>query len=132
MSMSVILQTSLGPIQIELFWRETPKTCRNFLELCKSGYYDGLIFHVRQLVEEFHPLTNRLAVSCDRKSFLASSARQVIQMEMAQVVNRSMVKNLEMNLTDGVRTMRYVEPFHFRECSSLLFVHFMACNSMRG
>ncbi|EFJ18021.1 hypothetical protein SELMODRAFT_6722, partial [Selaginella moellendorffii] len=26
------------------------RTCRNFLELCKAGYYDGITFHVISLV----------------------------------------------------------------------------------
>eukprot|EP00026_Physarum_polycephalum_P017138 Phypoly_transcript_18251.p1 GENE.Phypoly_transcript_18251~~Phypoly_transcript_18251.p1 ORF type:complete len:186 (+),score=9.85 Phypoly_transcript_18251:157-714(+) len=43
--MSVTLNTTFGPITIELFVRDTPLTCRNFLELCKAGYYDGCIFH---------------------------------------------------------------------------------------
>lgn len=49
--MSVELITSHGDITIELYHRECPKTCRNFLELAKSGYYDGLIFH--RLVADF-------------------------------------------------------------------------------
>ena len=44
--MSVVFKTTHGDIEIELFWRQTPKTCRNFVELCKDGYYDGLVFHV--------------------------------------------------------------------------------------
>eukprot|EP00192_Tetraselmis_astigmatica_P014523 CAMPEP_0117697940 /NCGR_PEP_ID=MMETSP0804-20121206/29503_1 /TAXON_ID=1074897 /ORGANISM="Tetraselmis astigmatica, Strain CCMP880" /LENGTH=182 /DNA_ID=CAMNT_0005512237 /DNA_START=358 /DNA_END=906 /DNA_ORIENTATION=- len=36
---------------VELFTRDCPRTCRNFLELAKSGYYDGNIFH--RLVPDF-------------------------------------------------------------------------------
>ncbi|PRP82765.1 hypothetical protein PROFUN_09850 [Planoprotostelium fungivorum] len=43
--MAVVLHTSFGPLEIRLYWRETPKTCRNFMELSKSGYYDGMTFH---------------------------------------------------------------------------------------
>lgn len=43
--MSVRLETSHGPIDIRLFTKETPRTCRNFIELAKHGYYDGIIFH---------------------------------------------------------------------------------------
>eukprot|EP00033_Pygsuia_biforma_P002137 GCRY01002372.1.p1 GENE.GCRY01002372.1~~GCRY01002372.1.p1 ORF type:complete len:187 (+),score=13.57 GCRY01002372.1:223-783(+) len=49
--MSVTLNTSFGVIQINLFYHECPKTCRNFIELAKSGYYDGLLFH--RVVPEF-------------------------------------------------------------------------------
>ena len=41
----VILQTTVGPIDIELWSKETPKACRNFVQLALEGYYDGTIFH---------------------------------------------------------------------------------------
>lgn len=34
-----------GPIEIELYWDEAPKTCKNFWELSKRGYYNGTKFH---------------------------------------------------------------------------------------
>eukprot|EP00163_Fabomonas_tropica_P024168 TRINITY_DN417_c0_g3_i2.p1 TRINITY_DN417_c0_g3~~TRINITY_DN417_c0_g3_i2.p1 ORF type:complete len:187 (-),score=24.51 TRINITY_DN417_c0_g3_i2:50-610(-) len=43
--MAVRLTTTLGDIEITLHPRDTPRTCRNFLELCKHGYYDGVLFH---------------------------------------------------------------------------------------
>lgn len=39
------LHTSLGNIKIELHCDLTPKTCKNFLALCASGYYDKTVFH---------------------------------------------------------------------------------------
>ncbi|KAJ1325064.1 peptidyl-prolyl cis-trans isomerase SDCCAG10 [Microdochium nivale] len=42
---SVILQTTLGDLSVELFAKQTPVTSRNFLQLCMDGYYDGTIFH---------------------------------------------------------------------------------------
>eukprot|EP00743_Colponemidia_sp_Colp-15_P004516 GILK01004870.1.p1 GENE.GILK01004870.1~~GILK01004870.1.p1 ORF type:complete len:184 (-),score=14.15 GILK01004870.1:113-595(-) len=42
---NVMLQTSMGEIEIELYWRHAPKTCRNFYELSKRGYYNGVVFH---------------------------------------------------------------------------------------
>ncbi|KII87131.1 hypothetical protein PLICRDRAFT_55168 [Plicaturopsis crispa FD-325 SS-3] len=41
----VIIETTAGEIDIELWGKETPKTCRNFLALAMEGYYDGVIFH---------------------------------------------------------------------------------------
>ena len=62
----IILKTSVGEIEIELWYillltssdfisnnrlnnflrsKECPKTCRNFVQLCMEGYYDGTIFH---------------------------------------------------------------------------------------
>lgn len=41
----VLLKTSVGDIDIELWTRECPKACRNFIQLCMEGYYNGTIFH---------------------------------------------------------------------------------------
>lgn len=37
--MSVLLETSLGEIVIDLEVDRCPKTCENFLKLCKLKYY---------------------------------------------------------------------------------------------
>ncbi|MGZ5336408.1 MAG: peptidylprolyl isomerase [Solirubrobacterales bacterium] len=39
------LQTSAGPIEIEFFDDDAPKTVENFRKLAGDGFYDGLIFH---------------------------------------------------------------------------------------
>jgi cyclophilin family peptidyl-prolyl cis-trans isomerase len=39
------LHTSEGPIELELFPNEAPKTVDNFTKLANDGFYDGLIFH---------------------------------------------------------------------------------------
>ncbi len=41
----IILQTNYGDISIELDFANTPLTAGNFLNLAKSGFYNGLIFH---------------------------------------------------------------------------------------
>ncbi|XP_068727983.1 spliceosome-associated protein CWC27 homolog isoform X2 [Montipora capricornis] len=41
----VLLITTSGEIDIELWSKEAPKACRNFIQLCLEGYYDGTIFH---------------------------------------------------------------------------------------
>ncbi|KAG0004744.1 Peptidyl-prolyl isomerase cwc27 [Entomortierella chlamydospora] len=41
----VILHTSYGDISIELWPKEAPKACRNFVQLCMEGYYNDTIFH---------------------------------------------------------------------------------------
>ncbi|XP_065838064.1 spliceosome-associated protein CWC27 homolog isoform X2 [Oscarella lobularis] len=41
----VLLYTSCGEIEIELWSKETPKACRNFIQLCLESYYDETIFH---------------------------------------------------------------------------------------
>jgi cyclophilin family peptidyl-prolyl cis-trans isomerase len=39
------IETSLGPIEVELFPDEAPKTVENFATLAGKGFYDGLTFH---------------------------------------------------------------------------------------
>ena len=39
------LQTSLGNVEVELFTDQMPITAQNFIDLAKSGFYDGLHFH---------------------------------------------------------------------------------------
>lgn len=41
----VILTTSYGPIDIELWPKEAPKAVRNFVQLCLEGYYNDTVFH---------------------------------------------------------------------------------------
>jgi cyclophilin family peptidyl-prolyl cis-trans isomerase len=42
---SATLQTSAGPITVEFFDEDAPKTVENFRKLAGDGFYDGLIFH---------------------------------------------------------------------------------------
>ncbi len=44
-------ETSLGTFKVELFTDKMPVTAGNFLELAKSGFYDGLHFH--RVIENF-------------------------------------------------------------------------------
>lgn len=61
-----VIQTTLGDIDVELFWNETPKTAANFIGLAdgtktfkdpgtgkqtKRPYYDGQIFH--RVIKDF-------------------------------------------------------------------------------
>ena len=41
----VKLETSKGPIVVELFENEAPNTVANFVSLVEKGFYDGLTFH---------------------------------------------------------------------------------------
>ena len=45
------MHTNHGPIELELFDEEAPKTVDNFQKLSRDGYYDGLIFH--RVIPEF-------------------------------------------------------------------------------
>ncbi|HTV20672.1 MAG TPA: peptidylprolyl isomerase [Polyangiaceae bacterium] len=44
-------ETSLGTFKVELFVDKMPITAGNFVELAKSGFYDGLHFH--RVIDKF-------------------------------------------------------------------------------
>jgi len=39
------MQTDKGAMKIEFFEKDAPKTVKNFVDLSKKGFYDGLTFH---------------------------------------------------------------------------------------
>ncbi|VDP14858.1 unnamed protein product, partial [Onchocerca flexuosa] len=43
--LKVCMKTTVGDIDIELWSKECPLACRNFIQLCMEGYYNGTIFH---------------------------------------------------------------------------------------
>jgi cyclophilin family peptidyl-prolyl cis-trans isomerase len=45
------MHTNHGPIELELFEDDAPKTVENFVKLSREGYYDGLIFH--RVIKDF-------------------------------------------------------------------------------
>ncbi|CAI5443895.1 unnamed protein product [Caenorhabditis angaria] len=47
----VTLETTAGDIEIELWTKEAPLACRNFIQLCMENYYKGCVFH--RLVKNF-------------------------------------------------------------------------------
>ncbi len=47
----VMLETSMGNIQVELFKGKAPISVRNFLSYIKDSFYDGLIFH--RVIKDF-------------------------------------------------------------------------------
>lgn len=42
--MAVLMETSMGCIVIDLYVKECPITCTNFIKLCKLKYYNGCLF----------------------------------------------------------------------------------------
>jgi peptidyl-prolyl cis-trans isomerase-like 1 len=41
----VEISTTLGTFSVELYTNHCPRTCKNFKELAKRGYYDNTIVH---------------------------------------------------------------------------------------
>jgi cyclophilin family peptidyl-prolyl cis-trans isomerase len=45
------MYTNHGPIELELFADDAPRTVENFLKLSRDGYYDRLVFH--RVIKDF-------------------------------------------------------------------------------
>merc|ERR1719155_94880 len=39
------MSTSMGDIKVELFLDRVPRTASNFIDLCQTGFYEGVHFH---------------------------------------------------------------------------------------
>jgi peptidyl-prolyl cis-trans isomerase SDCCAG10 len=50
-STQVVLRTTIGDLDIELWSKEAPTAVRNFVQLCFEGYYDGTPFH--RIIKDF-------------------------------------------------------------------------------
>ena len=62
--MSVVIETTIGSMTIDLFTEERPRTCLNFLKLCKIKYYNFCPFH--KIIKDFIAQTGRLTYNNDR------------------------------------------------------------------
>jgi cyclophilin family peptidyl-prolyl cis-trans isomerase len=47
----VTMHTNHGPIELELFADDAPRTVENFVKLSRDGYYDRLVFH--RVIKDF-------------------------------------------------------------------------------
>jgi peptidyl-prolyl cis-trans isomerase B (cyclophilin B) len=43
--MQAIIETNHGPINVQLFPDDAPKTVANFVKLANDGFYEGVVFH---------------------------------------------------------------------------------------
>ncbi|KAL0191412.1 hypothetical protein M9458_014110, partial [Cirrhinus mrigala] len=41
----------MGTVVLELYWNHAPKTCKNFAELGRRGYYNNTKFH--RIIKDF-------------------------------------------------------------------------------
>lgn len=56
----IIHDKSLKPVFLQLYNKHAPKTCRNFIELSRRGYYDNVKFH--RIIKVFSPICLLCAV----------------------------------------------------------------------
>lgn len=50
-TLTAVLETTQGVIELRLFPETAPKACENFAGLIEKGYYNGIIFH--RVIPEF-------------------------------------------------------------------------------
>ncbi|KAK7101877.1 peptidyl-prolyl cis-trans isomerase-like 1 [Littorina saxatilis] len=48
---NITIETTMGTVVVELYWKHAPNTCRNFAELSRRGYYNGIKFH--RIISDF-------------------------------------------------------------------------------
>ena len=48
---AAVLHTNHGPVELELYDEDAPKTVENFRKLAGEGFYDGVIFH--RVIKDF-------------------------------------------------------------------------------
>lgn len=46
-----VLNTTLGTITLEMYWKHAPASCKNFIELVQRGYYNNTKFH--RIIRDF-------------------------------------------------------------------------------
>lgn len=74
-----VFQTNRGDFTVELFADKAPITVENFVNLAKSGFYDGTIFH--RIIADFmiQAATRRVRDAAARnRRFLMNSVRASI------------------------------------------------------
>lgn len=49
--LSVVVETTKGTLEVELYPHIAPKACENFVEHAKKGYYKGVVFH--RVIKDF-------------------------------------------------------------------------------
>jgi cyclophilin family peptidyl-prolyl cis-trans isomerase len=62
----VLIETSMGPIKVELYQTKAPITVKNFLRYVDEKYYDGTIFH--RVIPDFMIQGGGLTPIMDEKS----------------------------------------------------------------
>jgi peptidyl-prolyl cis-trans isomerase A (cyclophilin A) len=73
---TLVLETSLGDVKVELFQKEAPISVANFLDYANSGYYNGTIFHrvIRGFMIQGGGFTSELSMKTPKASIKNEAA----------------------------------------------------------
>lgn len=103
---TVVLETDLGNITIELYTRQAPLTANNFLAYIDSGKYDGLAMFYRTVKIDNQP-SNNIKIEVIQAGFLHDSLIEKYQFD--PIIHESTQKTGIKHL-DGTVSMARVEP----------------------
>jgi hypothetical protein len=110
----VVLHTTIGDIEIDLWSKECSKTARNFVQLCLEGYYDGCIFH--RVVKDFlaqtgDPTGTGTGILIPRRTFWIPSVRRGIDLSSSCVFcGRLLVCRWRVDIRSPVRVRVSLAP----------------------
>ena len=103
--MSVVIETTIGDLTVDLYLKERPKTCLNFLKLCKNKAYNCrwkyfLLFDRSVLTFSPHPV-------CSTLSSRVSWPRLVTPLAKAGEESPSLLSYMENRWTDKTYKVSY-------------------------
>ena len=80
---TVSLETSMGEVVVELYWKQAPLSCRNFAELARRGYYNNTKFHrIIKVVPKPHLFCGWIMSCCHHISIVKFSREPAEIMRM--------------------------------------------------
>lgn len=80
----VEMQTSIGTIVVELYVKHAPKTCKNFRELARRGYYNNTVVGSQLFAFLQHQRTVGKVLRFHRQHALSMQCHRIIKDFMIQ------------------------------------------------
>lgn len=80
----VEMQTSIGTIVVELYVKHAPKTCKNFRELARRGYYNNTVVRSQSFAFLQHRRRVEKVVTLHRQHALSMQCHRIIKDFMIQ------------------------------------------------
>lgn len=119
----IVMKTSMGDMEIELYQKEAPGTVQNFLWYVDNGFYDGLIFH--RVMDNFMIQGGGFTPSMKKKAGNApieneannglTNAKYTIAMARTNDIN-SATNQFFINNRDNASSLDYHGPQRFGYC----------------
>lgn len=118
--MSVVIETTIGDITVDLYIQHRPQSCNNFLKLCKIKYYNGCNFHFiqRDFIAQTGDPTNSGKGGRSAYSFISDS---IDELKFIQAERKPKIKHNRFGLISMVNNGENLHgsQFFFTLCDSL-------------